>query len=327
MKQYSVVVILTLLLGCSLLSSIPVQAQLPDDGPVWTLGWTTDMDSTYIVEMDLGWDAKGEIVAYIENNRMSPLEITLSYEFDSWVPFTFSGPDSLSVAGNANETFTVTFDSIDDDAAREYNPDNTSALTITAEEKVGDAPTSSQELEGDVSVPRIFDLRPIVTLPDEDLFSGSWIELSAKLSNNGNAGDAVKQASVQFRSCPHLSMPGVEGLKDKVVEITDAQNGKDTYATLRLEASGSQPSRVCEITLSLTSEGDDASRSTTFEIEVMGAEEDEPSAPSSGTDDNDDTDDSDSLSQESNTLPWVGGIELLMMFSLAALSRRMDFKD
>ena len=43
--------------------------------------------------------------------------------------------------------------SVDDDDAREYNPDNTSTLTITAEEKVGDTSASTQEIEGDVFDP------------------------------------------------------------------------------------------------------------------------------------------------------------------------------
>jgi hypothetical protein len=324
MKQSPLVVLLTLLLGLSVLSSMPVQAQDPFEGPSWTLGWATDMDSKFIVEMDIDWDADGEIIAYVENNRMSQLEIELTYEFDSWVPFTFSGPDTFSVAANGNDTFSITFNSIDDDDAREYNPDNTSTLTVTAEEKVGDTSTSTQEIEGDVGVPLIFDLRPEVTLSDETLYAGSWVEISAQLVNNGNARDAVKQATVQFRSCPHLSMPGIEDLANTLVDTTDAQNGKDTYATLRLEASESQPNRVCEITLILTSEGDDASRSTTFELEVMGVDNQDSSSTSSETDD---SDDNDLLSQESNTLPWIGGIELLMLFSLASLGRNINVKD
>jgi len=324
MKQSPLVVLLTLLLGLSFLSSMPVHAQGPIEGPSWTLGWATDMDSKFIVEMDIDWDANGEIIAYVENNRMSQLEVELTYEFDSWVPFTFSGPASFSVAANGNDTFTISFNSIDDDDAREYNPDNTSTLTVTAEEKVGDTSTSTQELDGDVGVPRIFDLRPEVTLSDETLYAGSWIEVSAQLTNYGNARDAVKQATVQFRSCPHLSMPGVGDLANTLVETTDAQNGKETHVTLRLEASGSQPNRVCEITLTLTSEGDDASRSATFELEVMGANDQDSSPTSPETDG---SDDGDHLSQESNTLPWVGGVELLMLFSLASLGRSFNSKD
>ena len=86
MKQNQLVFVLTFLLTASVLSTIPVDAQTPIDGQSWTLGWATDMDSTYIVEMDLDWDSEGEIIAYVENNRMAQLELDLSYEFDSWVP-------------------------------------------------------------------------------------------------------------------------------------------------------------------------------------------------------------------------------------------------
>lgn len=321
MKQNLLVFVLTFLLSVSVLSSIPVHAQSPIDGQSWTLGWTTDMDSTYIVEMDLDWDAEGEIIAYIENNRMAQLELDLSYDFDSWVPFSFSGPESITVSGNGNDTFTIKFSSIDDDDTREYSPDNSSTLTITAEEKVGDTSASTQEIEGDVSVPRVFDLRPTVTLPDETLHAGSWIDLSTQLVNNGNARDAVKEASVQFRSCPHLSMTGLDELANTLVDPTGAQNGKDVFATLRLEASDSQPNRVCEVTISLTSEGDDASRSVTFELEVMAVEASDSPPDSPQTDDDEG---SSSLSQESNSLPWIGGIELLLLLGLASIRKQFS---
>ena len=319
MMRTGLVFLLTFLLSASVLSSMPVNAQSPLDGQSWTLGWATDMDSTYIVELDLDWDAEGEIIAYVENNRMGQLELDLSYEFDSWVPFTFSGPDAISVSANTNDTFTIKFSSIDDGDTREYNPDNSSTLTITADEKVGDTSASTQEIEGDVSVPRVFDLRPIVTLPEETLHAGSWIEISTQLVNNGNARDAVKEATVQFRSCPHLSMIGLEELPNTLVETTDAQNGKDVFATLRLEASESQPNRVCEVTLSLTSEGDDASRSVTFELEVMAVEANDSPQNTPQTDDGEE---GNSLSQESNSLPWAGGIELLLLIGLASYVQR-----
>lgn len=321
MKQTRLAFLLTFLVGVSVLGTLPVNAQSPIDGQSWALGWATDMDSTYLVEMDLDWDAEGEVIAYVENNRMAQLELDLTYEFDSWVPFSFTGPESISVSANSNDTFTIKFSPIDDDDTREYNPDNSSTLTITAEEKVGDTSASTQEIEGDVSVPRVFDLRPTVTLPDETLHAGSWIDISTQLVNNGNARDAVKEASVQFRSCPHLSMIGLDELANTLVETTDAQSGKDVFASLRLEASESQPNRVCEITLSLTSEGDDASRSVTFELEVMAVEVDDSSQESPQTDGEEDTG---SLSQESNSLPWAGGIELLTLIGLASLRKHTD---
>lgn len=321
MKQTWLAFLLTFLVSISVLGTLPVNAQSPIDGQSWTLGWATDMDSTYIVEMDLDWDAEGEVIAYVENNRMAQLELDLSYEFDSWVPFSFTGPETISVSANSNDTFAIKFSPIDDDDTREYNPDNSSTLTITAEEKVGDTSASTQDIEGDVSVPRVFDLRPTVTLPDETLHAGSWIDISTQLVNNGNARDAVKEASVQFRSCPHLSMMGLDELANTLVETTDAQSGKDVFASLRLEASESQPNRVCEITLSLTSEGDAASRSVTFELEVMAVEVDDSSQESPQTDDEEETN---SLSQESNSLPWAGGIELLTLIGLASLRKSTE---
>ena len=321
MKQTWLAFLLTFLVSISVLGTLPVNAQSPIDGQSWTLGWATDMDSTYIVEMDLDWDAEGEVIAYVENNHMAQLELDLSYEFDSWVPFSFTGPETISVSANSNDTFAIKFSPIDDDDTREYNPDNSSTLTITAEEKVGDTSASTQDIEGDVSVPRVFDLRPTVTLPDETLHAGSWIDISTQLVNNGNARDAVKEASVQFRSCPHLSMMGLDELANTLVETTDAQSGKDVFASLRLEASESQPNRVCEITLSLTSEGDAASRSVTFELEVMAVEVDDSSQESPQTDDEEETN---SLSQESNSLPWAGGIELLTLIGLASLRKSTE---
>ena len=56
----------------------------------------------------------------------------------------------------------------------------------------------------------------------------------------------------------------------------------------------------------------------------MGVDNQDSSSTSSETDD---SDDNDLLSQESNTLPWIGGIELLMLFSLASLGRNINVKD
>lgn len=321
MQQKNLVLLTAFLLGLSVFSGISVQAQSPIEGPSWTIGWATDMDSTFIVDMDIDWDAEGEVVVYVENNAMTQLELSLEYEFETWVPFTFSGPETFSVAANGNETFSIEFDSINDDAAREYNPDNDSTLTITAEQKVGDTTASSQELDGDFSVPKIFDLRPSITLSEEQLFSGSSIELTAQILNNGNTKDAIKEASVQFRSCPHLTMVGVEELSNTVVEPTGAQNGKDTFVTLTLEASSSQPTRVCEVTLSLESEGDEASRSATFDVDVKASESEEDDSSS-----NDDDQDEDQaiLTEESNSVPWVGAIELLMLLGLVSALRKQS---
>ena len=56
----------------------------------------------------------------------------------------------------------------------------------------------------------------------------------------------------------------------------------------------------------------------TLLIQAMAVDEQDSSSTSPETGD---SDDGDSLSQESNTLPWVGGFELLILLSMVALRR------
>tara|TARA_A200000159_G_C7030565_1_gene217806 strand:- start:165 stop:509 length:345 start_codon:yes stop_codon:yes gene_type:complete len=113
-------------------------------------------------------------------------------------------------------------------------------------------------------------------------------------------------------------MPGVEDLSDTLVDPTNVQNGKDTFVTLRLEASSSQPNRVCEVSLALQSEGDDATRSLSFELEVKAVEQsDEPPVV-----EDEDQDSDMSLTEESNSVPWIGSLELLAILGFVLLCRR-----
>ncbi len=308
-----------LLLGITLPPSVAAQDQF--EAPTWTLGWSTDMDDGFTIEMDDDWDIDGEIVAYIENTRMSQVELELTYEVNTWTPYTYEGPESITVAAGENKTFTITLSNDNDIDAREYNPDNTSALTVTADEKVGDTSTGNQEIEGTIRVPKVFNLKPEVTLSEDDLYAGSTVDLSIQLMNLGNAKDAVKDASAEVRSCPHLTVEGLDALVNTLVDPTGAQNGKDTSAILTLVASESQPRRTCEVTISLVSEGDDTARSTTFDVDVI-AYEGETKPTNDGNNDDDSTASEDGLSMESNTVPGFAAIEAIMVVAMVSLLRR-----
>lgn len=308
-----------LLLGITLPPSVAAQDQF--EAPSWTLGWSTDMDDGFTIEMDDDWDIDGEIVAYIENTRMSQVELELTYEVNTWTPYTYEGPESITVAAGENKTFTITLSNDNDIDAREYNPDNTSALTVTADEKVGDTSTGNQEIEGTIRVPKVFNLKPEVTLSEDDLYAGSTVDLSIQLMNLGNAKDAVKDASAEVRSCPHLTVEGLDALVNTLVDPTGAQNGKDTSAILTLVASESQPRRTCEVTISLVSEGDDTARSTTFDVDVIAYEE-ETKPTNDGNNDDDSTASEDGLSMESNTVPGFAAIEAIMVVAMVSLLRR-----
>ena len=310
-----------LLLGITLPPSVAAQDQF--DAQTWTLGWSTDMDDGYTIEMDDDWDIDGEIIAYIENTRMSQVEVELTYDIDTWTPYTYEGPESITVAAGENKTFTITLSNDNDIDAREYNPDNTSTLTVTADEKFGDnsVTTGDQEIEGTIRVPKVFNLKPEVTLSEDDLYAGSTVDLSIQLMNLGNAKDAVKDASAEVRSCPHLTVEGLDALVNTLVDPTGAQNGKESSAILTLVASESQPRRTCEVTISLVSEGDDTARSTTFDVDVIAYEE-ETKPTNDGNNDDDSTASEDGLSMESNTVPGFAAIEAIMVVAMVSLLRR-----
>ena len=106
-----------------------------------------------------------------------------------------------------------------------------------------------------------------------------------------------------------------------MVDPTGAQNGKDMFVTLTLEASSSQQTRICEVTLSLESEGDEASRSATFDVDVKASESEQDD--SSSNDDDRDEDEA-ILTEESNSVPWVGGMELLILLGLVSVLRKQS---
>ena len=54
------------------------QAQVPSGGS-WELGWATDMDSTYTVDLEDDWDLTGTLVMYIDNTRANDVSVGLTY--------------------------------------------------------------------------------------------------------------------------------------------------------------------------------------------------------------------------------------------------------
>ena len=71
-----------LLVGLGLPPTVVAQDQF--EAPSWTLGWSTDMDNGYTVTLDDDWDIEGEVVAYVENTRMSQVQLDLTYDVNSW---------------------------------------------------------------------------------------------------------------------------------------------------------------------------------------------------------------------------------------------------
>ena len=283
--------------------------------PSWELGWATDMDTTYRVDLDDDWDVTGELVVFVNNERSNELNLQLTYDYDDTAPFTFDGPDSIAVPASTNESFTITITGGAAEYVRSFSPSSKVNLVITAEERIGEASVSNQEIDGDVGVPRVYMLMPELTPPSNTLFAGSWVEFDLTVSNFGNTQDAITVGQATIRSCPHLSVLGLEEVEDVIVPVT-AANGEGVMFTLRLEATSSHQERTCEITISIGSEGDAGSRSDTLDVAVVAPEADEDPVGNAGDDDSDS-----GLNQDldNNPLPWLGVSELVVVLLASAL--------
>ena len=291
-----------------------VQAQ-DMQGPSWEMGWVTDVDPKYVVDLEEDWDLTGELVVYVSNDGPATLNLALSYDFDEDGPFSFDGPDNLEVAGNTNDTFTISITGVDAQTVRAFSPSSSLELTVTGEEKVGDSTLRSQEVSADITVPRMFRLIPNLIAPTDTLFSGSWVDFTLEVSNLGNTQDAITMGEATVRSCPHLSVTGLEQLENTVVQVTNANGDNAVVFTLRLEASTSHQERTCEVSIAVESEGDESQRSSTINVDVL--------APEISETTNEEEDEEDQpLVPDSSSLPWVSLFDVLTVTLVALLITR-----
>ena len=303
------------MLSLLVLMGLPaVQAQ-DMQGPSWEMGWVTDVDPKYVVDLEEDWDLTGELVVYVSNDGPATLNLAMSYDFDEDGPFSFDGPDNLEVAGNTNDTFTISITGVDAQTVRAFSPSSSLELTVTGEEKVGDSTLRSQEVSADITVPRMFRLIPSLIAPTDTLFSGSWVDFTLEVSNLGNTQDAITMGEATVRSCPHLSVTGLEQLENTVVQVTNANGDNAVVFTLRLEASTSHQERTCEVSIAVESEGDESQRSSTINVDVVAPEVSE-------TTNEEENEEDQPLVPDSSSLPWVSLFDVLTVTLVALLITR-----
>ena len=284
-------------------------------GPSWEMGWVTDVDPKYLVDLEEDWDLTGELVIYVANDGPAALNLALSYDFDEDGPFSFDGPEDIEVGGNSNDTFTVSITGKDAQTVRSFSPSSSLEFTVLGEEKVGDSTVRSQEVAADITVPRMYRLIPNLVEPTSTLFSGSWVDFTLEVSNLGNTQDAITQGEATVRSCPHLSVTGLEQLDNTVVQVTNANGDNAVQFTLRLEASTSHQERTCEISIAVESEGDQTKRSSTFNVDVVAPVVEETTSQ-------DTNEENEPLLPDSSSLPWVSLFDVLAVMLVALMAAR-----
>ena len=304
--------ILPMLITVALLSCVPVSQAQDMQGPSWEMGWVTDVDPKYVVDLEDDWDLTGELVVFVSNDGPAALNLDITYDYDEDGPFSFDGPDSIEVAGNTNDTFRISITGAESDVVRAFSPSSSAELVVLGEEKVGDSTLRSQEVSADVTVPRMYRLMPNAVAPTDVLFAGSWVDFTLEVSNLGNTQDAITTGEATVRSCPHLTVTGLDQLDDTVVPVTNTNGDNKATFTLRLEASSSHQERTCEVSIAVESEGDNTQRSSTFNVDVKAPSTDEPVV----SEDDVSEGDAGSLST-SDSLPWLSTSEAVVALLLA----------
>ena len=240
--------LLTALLLLGMLASAPAAAQEVPIG--WEMGLTPAPGSEE-VNFTLGDDGEVGLSFWVRNDYETN-SITVTIEYD--LPFSadVSGPDEVEVGAGDNETFTFTVKGvtvIDFDAGQsdDYEVEGRLAALGSVMAPVPDADTDN---EGMLVIPHIVDLDLYLEDPSGATNAGTATELTAVVTNNGNAPDSVRVATVDD-TCPLLEVSGEQTL----LGVSIAKGGTHTV-NLTASASPSHPTKTCRIELSIQSQGD-----------------------------------------------------------------------
>ncbi len=241
-------ILLGAIMALSLFVASPSSAQELDS---WELGINypgEDSTNPFL----LSNDGSVKVEFFVENSGLT--EITVEFEFN--VPFSgkHEAPEGETISAGSNETFDLKISEIDvlsHDAEKKEKFSITA--TITARQGVPDPLSSSQNREGDLEIPSIFDLSVEISEPFGPMNAGSETILTVTVTNDGNAQDGVGEVDVKD-DCPLLTTDnGLDSLLSGNIEA-----GKQKDANLKVTASESHPKRHCDITVTVTSkrEGD-----------------------------------------------------------------------
>ncbi|MDG1550421.1 MAG: hypothetical protein P8Q95_01720 [Candidatus Poseidoniaceae archaeon] len=292
------------------ITALPVGAQDQLQMPSWELGWDEDMDGTHTLKLVNGDEIEDELIIFIDNQRMSDLNIELTVEWDSSdIPIELDYQESITISGSTNETISITLKN-ENGYVYERSPNSTMVISVTADEVALEQSTSNQNIEADVEIPEVYDLVVGATSRGENLFAGSFIEYDFNIENMGNSDDAVDNPMVSIRSCPNLDVENFDALDGQVIAV-----GQNFQTKLKLTASTAHPDRTCEVTLSIDSSGNQLTSSITIEIEVT--------AVDSMADDSDQNDNDNSQSDEttelteSSSLPFLSFVEFISVTLVA----------
>ena len=278
--------------------------------PSWEVGWETNMDGVYELELSGQEDIMDSVEFFVANERMVDLNLEISIEWDeSDIPIELEYDESISVAASDNQTFTIEISDVTG-YAFERSPTQSMTLLLSAQEVALEQAIATQEIDAELAVPSVFELAIESQSKDEILYAGSSVEYTIMVTNNGNGKDVIKMPESSVKSCPSVTIEGLDAMKD--IELV---NSSTKEYDIRITASSSQPERMCEITISIKSAGNGQIISTIFQVEVVSnsANDDDRVIPNNDQP----SDDSETQLTETNTLNFLGIYEIILIVFFA----------
>ena len=278
--------------------------------PSWEVGWETNMDGVYELELSGQEDIMDSVEFFVANERMVDLNLEISIEWDeSNIPIELEYDESISVAASDNQTFTIEISDVTG-YAFERSPTQSMTLLLSAQEVALEQAIATQEIDAELAVPSVFELAIESQSKDEILYAGSSVEYTIMVTNNGNGNDVIKMPESSVKSCPSVTIEGLDAMKD--IELV---NSSTKEYDIRITASSSQPERMCEITISIKSAGNGQIVSTIFQVEVVSnsANDDDRVIPNNDQP----SDDSETQLTETNTLNFLGLYEIIIIVFFA----------
>ena len=312
-KKIFIIVVLYCLLALPFVDTSTAQDQV--EIPSWEVGWETNMDGVYELELAGKEDIMDSVEFFVANERMIDLnlEITIEWDESDNIPIELEYDESISVAASDNQTFTIEISDVTG-YAFDRSPTQSMTLLLSAQEIALEQAINTQEIDAEFSVPSVFELTIDSQSKGETLYAGSSVEYTLFVTNNGNGKDVIKMPESSVKSCPSVTVEGLDIIRD--VELDNASTSE---YDIRISASSSQPERICEITISIKSAGNGQIASTIFEIDVVSNSDDDDDRVIPSNDEP--SDNSETQLTETDTLNFVGFYELIIMVLFAVSFR------
>ena len=297
------------------LAALPLQAEAQTLD--WELGWETETEPE-ILELNNDLYFSLTLEYWVDNQRPIPVEIDFSFSLSEG-DFEVDIPDKTTIDGQSNESFSLEISGYGYSSEGEaFSADSVySTFTLTAFETIANQDISQKNIDKDLQFSK-YNTLWVNYEPFPSLYSGADVEGSVFVGNGGNTGDVITDVAIEIKACPQLLFEGQEEINGQIIP----EGGSKRY-TLKVSAPQSHPTKTCEITIKVRSEGSGLwyANNVPFTITVV--------APEAGDGTNDDTSPSgqetmgnDLEINNSGILPSLTILSTLFIVGFAAIFRR-----